>query len=275
MNNTFNISRFALLLRRQWIENRMVYLASMMILFGFISFIYIIYIISEGIITSDLANVSAQKFYQLSRLDFRVFLLGLLGICYLSLLSGHFFSNMSKPAKAIQELTLPVSKAEKLFVTILFSSLFSIASFIVVFMMTDAIFVSTLKSMYKNVTMHMQPVSSPYENYGFKYIFQTFEPTELTLFAAFALLLTSVFCLGSLYFRRLAFVKTALTFTAFGILVLSVSNMIREQLTEGLIYVSDFRSYNDTVANYATFLFIISVGFLWTSTYFRLKEKEV
>src|SRR5690606_1399689 len=136
MNNTFSISRFALLLRRQWIENRKVYLAGTMILFGSICFCYILHIINGGVTPSDLVNggtEDVEKFYYFSKFDFRQLVFVLAGTCYLSLFSGLFFSNLGKPAKAIQELTLPVSKAEKLSVALLFSSLFTIISFAVVF----------------------------------------------------------------------------------------------------------------------------------------------
>src|SRR5690606_21890674 len=109
MNNTFSTRRFALLLRKQWIENRKVSLASSAILFGCISLFYLFSIVGDHFFqkgSHHITGMDAYAYFRFSSLRFRESILALSGVGYITLLSGHYYTRLSKPATGIQELTL-------------------------------------------------------------------------------------------------------------------------------------------------------------------------
>lgn len=282
MNNTFNASRFGLLLRRQWIENRKVFLASTAILFGSICLFYIFNILSDSFVQKNshhVTGIDAYLYFRFSSLRFREAVLVLSGILYVCLLSGHYFTSLSKPATAIQELTIPVSATEKLLSALLSCSVLSMLTFAAVFSVADAAFVTTIKAIYSDVTFENEAVKLSQANYGyehtgFKYIYETLDRGTLTTLPVSGFLLSTVFTLGSVYFRRFSFIKTSSIVIAFIGSLVSAQQLLNNLIRKGQVRVSEFTTTRDSEL-LALFILAAIAGALWAATYFRLKEKEV
>jgi len=218
--------------------------------------------------------IDAYAFLSYSSLKFRDPLLIISGVFYLSLLSGHYFSNLGKASTAIQELTLPISTAEKLVCSFLLSTVLTMLTFVIVFLIVDTSIISILREIYRDVNVDL-PVQSQHYGFenraGFKFFHQTFGSKELTVFSLFALYLSGVFTLGSVYFSRLSFIKTSFAVLLFvGILALSVSSAQRI-MTQGRIQTGGMEG----VMDFFLVVIIAIIGSLWVAIYFRLKEKEV
>ncbi|MFC7526472.1 hypothetical protein ACFQRK_21110 [Parapedobacter sp. GCM10030251] len=282
MNNTFSTRRFGLLLRKQWIENWKVYLASSAILFGCISLFYILNIVSDNFFQRDshhITGMDAYTYFRFSSLRFREGILALSGIGYITLLSGHYYSRLSKPATGIQELTLPVSVTEKLLGGLVFGSLLTIFTFIAVCLVTDTAFVAALRVIYSDVTFDNKAVELSQVNYGdgqagFKYYYQVLDVKSRTILLLFAFLLSSVFTLGSIYFRRFPFIKTGFFVVALISSLTATQEFLNKMLLKDRVEINHFAANGYPEVFFIMFL-ITLIGSLWAATYFRLKEKEV
>lgn len=276
MNNTFKISRLGLLIKKQWIENRRTYFITTAILFGFIVLIYLFNIFIDSY-TKNLISIDSYQFLRFSSLSFRIPTLVLSGIFYLCLLAGHYFSNLGKASTAIQELTLPVSTIERLVCSFLLTTVLTLLTFVSVFLIVDTSAVSILKEVYKDIDIDLlisdQNRYSYGIVYGFKSILQSLGVIQLIVLPLFALFLSSVFTLGSIYFSRLSFIKTSFVVILFlGIAALSVVTTERT-INNGLIAVQ-YPRQNETLISLNPIILILIIGSIWAAIYFRLKEKE-
>lgn len=282
MNNTFSSRRFGLLLRKQWIENRKIFLASSAILFGCIFLFYLFNIISDPFFQREshhITGMDAYAYFRFSSLPFRESILALSGIGYITLLSGHYYTRLSKPATGIQELTLPVSTTEKLLGGLVCGSLLTIFTFATVFLVTDTAFVTALRIIYSDVTfenkaVELSHVNYGYDNAGFKYYYQVLHSKSRVILPIIGFLLSSVFTMGSIYFRRFPFIKTGVIVVVIMASLISTHELLDKMLRKGQVRISDFAT--NGLAEVTAALFLITfIGALWAATYFRLKEKEV
>jgi len=282
MNNTFSATRFGLLLRKQWIENRKIFLASSAVLFGCISLFYLFNIIGDHFFQRDSHHVTgmdAYVYFRFSSLPFRESILTLSSIGYITLLSGHYYTRLSKPATGIQELTIPVSATEKLLGGLIYGSLLTIFTFATVFLVTDVAFVTALRTIYSDVTfenkaVELSQVNYGYDDAGFKYYYHVLDSKSKAILPIIGLLLSSIFTMGSVYFRRLPFIKTGVIVVFIVSSLIATHELLDKMLRQGQVKVNDFATTGLAEVTFILFL-ITLIGSLWAATYFRLKEKEV
>jgi len=272
MNNTFNASRFCLLLKRQWLEYRKVYLSSVAILFGSLIMLYTFSILINNQFRFGQMEQGYLTYF--SRLNFRNMILMMTLLIFLSFFAGQHFNRYSKTATAIQELTLPVSALEKIMVAVLTAVLLGIVTYVVVCLTVDALFVSILRKFYDNGLMReLRMVKDG--NEGFRYIGQQMRYKECTVFAVMGFTLSSVFLLGSIYFKKLSYLKTAFAAVLLFMFITIIPGTITGLWYQDYVSVTDY-AHQPTIPT-AVFIVIILLMILsiWTAIYYRLKEKEV
>ncbi len=263
MNNTFNAMRFWLLLKKTLLERPMQ-------TFGFtglsLALVLILYVIAKSIIGfSGAQNLS--------------FIWGLpLGSCLLaSIVFGYFSSN----ASGASFLTLPASNFEKWLCAILIAGVLYPLIFLLFYRIMDSSFVS----LYHH---HLDP-SAPFykERYESVYIFNFNGIVAWKVYPTF-FLLTGIMLVGTLYFNKTPFIKTAIIVC---ILIISfvglnwlMAKMIFGNITDAgsLYYVTipvgkeegsiELPDQISKIFSYG--LWYIIPGILWLLSFARLREKE-
>ena len=274
MNQTFDLTRFGLLVRKTWIENRKMFFYALIIQFGWTAFWFF-----------DRRN-SLTIDWQTT-----LFNLTLLptGFIFANYLTNHQFGEKNK---TIGSLLLPASALEKLLV-ILFYSLFLFAGFqLVTFLLMDNItyqyaFRTATKDylyLYKSDNPQIEPSIRPIVFSDFKFLYQNY-------FIGYTF---AIF--GGIYFPRLSFVKTA---AASFLLFLSIIWLNTKALgwyidnfqsiylgtrklsipVTGFIFTAPKVENLEMNALYANEILMVSVvlivGMMLLATYFRLKEKQI
>lgn len=284
MTNTFSSARFSLLIRKQWIENGKIFITSTAILFGVVALSYIFALAYFDYIrfgdTSVTEPFAVFQFIQFSSLGFRQTILSYCGLFYIALLSGHYFLALGRQTTAIQELTLPVSTTERTVVALLLSSILTLLSFTVVFLLLDALFVTGIRAIYRDAILQMGETQATYQSNGrvyrfegFPYLLQAWDRSQYMTPLCIGFALSSMFTLGSVYFSRLPFVKTALAVVVFVGGLLIASTVIEQALKGGRMTVGS--NGGDLSAMLGFLLTAVTIITAWLATYFRLKEKEV
>lgn len=263
MNDTFSAKRFALLLKKTLLER-----PSQM--FGFIGLIlavtFILYFILKSLTSFDAAqNIT--------------FIWGFAGGgCILaSFVFGYFSSN----ANGSSYLTLPASHFEKWLCGMLIAMVFYPIIFLLVFRMIDSGFVTLFHK-------SLDPESPLYlEQYRSVYLFSFTGRLALKVDPIF-LIFTSIAMLGSLYFNKVAFIKTALVFfgVCFTIFILNwlfakilfgnidnafplrdVGVLVGKEMGSVDLPEKSF-AYTNTILNYLMPIIFYALAYL------RLREKE-
>ncbi|RZK19614.1 MAG: hypothetical protein EOO86_07090 [Pedobacter sp.] len=267
MNNTFNINRFGLLLRRQWLDFGKIYLGTLIVLTGILIVAYLIFIPSTEKFT---LNIRKSPDF-----DFRYLLFIFLGFLFTSIIASNYFNNLGKKADAIIELMTPASMFEKFASGIFYTSIVSTSCFLLIFYLVDSAFVTYFNGQISHMIVAnsaLKPAQTIVE--------EIFNDTKnLTYFkynmvSPFAV--ASIFLLGSIYFKSFHYIKTATILILFTILWVSTTMYIMKLITDGTVWVGN--SYWQVDNN--IFQIFTSVGMIITITfyvtiYIRLKEKEV
>ena len=194
MNNTFNARRFALLLKKTLFEKPTQ-------LFGFTGliflFILIVYYITKTFVNFQVAqNIS--------------FLWGLVGGDFI--LASFMFNYFSSTASGSSYLTLPVSNFEKWLTAVVIAGILYPLAFLIFYRIMDASFVAA----YHN---SLDPNGPFYKiRYEAVYLFRFNAWIARQCYTMF-LVFSGMMLIGSLYFNKVALVKTALfvCVLAFGI----------------------------------------------------------
>ncbi len=274
MNNTFDINRLGLLIRKHWLEYGKLYLIVLGIVAGILGAIY-------GYIYWDIIAIGADFGNLNLQLGFRWPLFAVFGILFLTLAANHYFAPLGQKPKAILELTLPASSLEKFLVGILFSSVLALLSYLLIFYLVDFAFVSKLRSQFPKAITHNY-VENP-ERILIEQVPQYFfaritkiPSIQLSPFAG-SMLLSSLFLLGSLFFKKFQYIKTVITTLVFGGVWLTFVINSQEFIFNNKISTS---SYNQHVSQnvlgwgFSVFLLVLTIIF-YTIAYIRFKEKEV
>jgi len=257
MNNTFNMQRFLWLFSKHTKENYKTYLMSLGVVAGilFISLGYVAYF--EG-----LGNGIQEAF-------FAVFLV-FSGSVFASLA----FSNLGHKNNAISILTLPVSTFERFLVSWIYSFVIFQIAFVACFYAVDIAIINISNHNSTTKTEVFDIISADSRMY--------------IVFLCFWLL-HGVSFLGSVFFQKLHFIKTALVFflvltilvfanQALARLIMDHHVSVRMPLSNLFIKEGTSMYYIDTHASMPLILTImLSVGALclWAAAYFKLKEKQV
>ncbi len=187
MNNTFNAKRFALLFKKTLLERPTQ-------MFGFTGLILAVILILYFVCKSQISFPVAQNI---------TFIWGLAGgACFFaSFVFGYFSSN----ASGASYLTLPASAFEKWLCGILITGVLYPLIFLLFYRMMDTGFVA----MYHN---SLDPSSPLYKmQYDAVYVFSFTGRLAMKVYPIY-LLLTGISLIGSLYFNKASFIKTALSF---------------------------------------------------------------
>ena len=263
MNNTFNAKRFGLLFKKTLLERPIQ-------MFGFIGLILAIILMLYFICKSQISFPVAQNI---------TFIWGFAGgACFFaSFVFGYFSSN----ASGASYLTLPASHFEKWLCGILITGILYPLIFLLFYRMMDASFVA----IYHN---SLDPDSPLYKmQYDSVYLFSFTGRLATKVYPMF-LLFTGVALIGSLYFNKASFIKTALSFcgVCFALFALNwlVAILIFGKIDSAFpfLYVDvlvgkevgslELPKKMFQVYMYS-FDYIIPLIF-WGLTYIRLREKE-
>jgi len=256
MNNTFNIHRFNLLLKRQWLEFGKIFLITLLVATGVIVAFY-------GLTLLPLIELD----YIPRRLDFREPLFFVFGFLFISVIASSYYAHLGQKSKAIIDLLIPASTFEKFLAGFFFTSVLSVLGFLLIFTITDWAFVAYIKSYFK--TGNLEELADV-KTFFVKNEVNSFAPLYLMPFTV-----TGIFLLGSVYFNRFHYIKTAVCVMIFsGLWTYIVMNTI-EWVMSGKTSVN---RGNHGTSDMEWILFAIIAAFtivVWYITYVRLKEKEV
>lgn len=211
-----------------------------------------------------------------AQLGFRAVIFLFIGFLFITIEASAYFSPLGQKSKAIMELMTPASITEKFLCAFFFTAVLSIVSYLLIFYVIDAIFVSYINDLWANKKV-MNYNTGRLTLVSFSTIFDdlTAEREYKYLFAL-PFLVTSIFLLGSVYFNRFHYIKTAVSVTAFFVLVFFLSfrfaNWITADKSAKYIVGGHDKSFVFTIFFWVTVAISLII---WLITYIRLKEKEV
>ena len=190
MNNTFNSKRFGLLFKKTLLEKQMQ-------MFGFTGLIFLLILIVYYIFKTFVNFQAAQN---------ASFLWGLVGGD--SVLASFMFNYFSTAASGSSYLTLPVSNFEKWLCAVLIAGILYPIIFMVFYRIMDAGFVAA----YHN---SLDPDGPFYKiRYDAVYLLSFSDRLPRIAYSMF-LIFSGMMLIGSLYFNKVALVKTALAVCIF------------------------------------------------------------
>ncbi|PWS27736.1 hypothetical protein DHW03_09155 [Pedobacter yonginense] len=268
MNNTFNINRFGLLLRRQWLDFGKIYLLSLIVVFGVLVGFYVTNIPkpSDGLPSMDDGFIS---------LRFRYPIFGMVGFLFISILASSYFTNLGQKPKAIIDLMTPASVFEKFLAGVFYTTILGIGSYLFIFYITDLVFCK-----YLNNTFSAFPPVHIGKNSAATLVKARLLNSEMNFeqyrgFACVPVMVTSMFLLGSVYFNRFHYIKTAVSVFIACSIIGYVIYLCVSKMGENMVKITDSGN-NEQLA--FTIIFVSSAVisiFFWVITYVRLKEKEI
>lgn len=269
MNNIFNINRFGLLLKRQWLDFGKIYLISLVVIAGVLTGFYIF------CMPKALGNYRIENDGYFN-MNFRIPLFLVIGFMFISIVSSSYFASFGQKSKAILDLMTPASVFEKFICGLFYTAILSVLSYLLIFYLTDLAFTNYINatlSTFKDVKPENQTLK------GAQTFMDSMSPNMYVTRAFFAIpfLITSIFFLGSIYFDRFHYIKTAVSVIVFSGIASYLIFKTADLLTRNMVSVNrSFRS-EDKDNILLTFFLITMVLTLifWTITYVRLKEKEV
>jgi len=253
------MQRFGLLFKKHTSENYKSYLLSVGVLIG-IMFLLMSFVTFK--ITGRIMNLNQQKVFYILFL----FAAG-------TIFTSTVLANLGDKKKAIALLTLPATGMEKYLVSWLYSFVILLFAYTGIYYLVN--------------TSVLHLFKQPGEEVKLFNIFAE-SNTFFQIFSSFAFLHSLAF-LGSIWFEKTQFIKTAFIFLFF-ILILQLVNKQILQLLLGLeldsaVLFGDiaFLQNKERVIikmpetyEYLLSLLLLVLGFiLWTATYDRLKEKQV
>ncbi|QXU41093.1 hypothetical protein [Pedobacter sp. D749] len=272
MNNTFNINRFGLLLKRQWLDFGKIYLISLVVLLGIVVGLYSYSIPSP---------LKSNNFDYDGDLDmrFRYGLFLMLGFIFISVVASSYFALLGQKSRAILELMTPASVFEKFLAGVVYTAIISLFSYLLIFYLTDLAFVKYLNGhldAFKGLSPN-NAIVKPVETINYQVFNDEGYRKYCSYFFAFPFLITSVFLLGSVYFNRFHYIKTALSVMVFTGLASYLVVKLSMWLMEGKVANHhNFRKEDrDWILLIVLLVTSIITLIIWTITYIRLKEKEV
>lgn len=257
MNNFFNYDRFSLLVRRQWTENKLILLMSIVI---YASITAVFYAINMDIDNGRYIKKGVQT---------SMFIIGLFGGG--TLFANYIFKDFSNNIQTMSFLMTPASHFEKLCTGLFYALIAFPIALAFVFGMVDFSFVNFSGNPENEVLF--TTILKDYLDYKFLvYIWISLQVFIL---------------LGTIYFGRMSYIKTLFTgfiiIVAFGLVEYLLFKIIigSDQQHDRYINLSSENkkelsaSFNFLFeASKFSFYYLLS-PFLAVITYFKLKEKEV
>lgn len=261
MNNTFDIKRFGMLFKKHTVEHSKTYALSTAVLFGVIFLVLLFFSMMNKWHISDQEQIIVLIF----------------SMCgFGSIFGSMVFADLGDRSKVIPALMLPSSHFEKFLVGLFYSYFIFLAVFVASFCLADYIVVCL-----SNHDLEQNKMINIFDTTGR-------EPGKA--FAVFTLFHAFVFW-GSVFFKKLHFVKTTIVFfltvgllTLINGLVLNMFFAAHTRFDTGgpfsgisIVQADNFMTYlqpTEQFELYTKVIFVIMVLLFWTTTYFKLKEKE-
>ncbi|ULQ52830.1 hypothetical protein [Flavihumibacter fluvii] len=268
MNSSFSFQRLFLLIRKQWAENNRFYGLATLALLGVMAMVFIIFWIMMD-------HPYYREDHTLSIYFVGLFLLG-------CLFASTSFQALGEKEKGQYWLSLPATHAEKLVTVILFSTVLFFVVYTACFLL-----VKWLALSYVQFRMHSVPIIE-YQKIDWTKNVSIVVPYLLLCFMA----VQALFLLGSIYFRKYAYVKTIILGACFfGAYVFVMFKMYNGFLPENYhweVYRVVFNNFPDNNGIYHQYSFgetfnqvlLAIVKWIWAPVFwviawFRLREKEI
>lgn len=281
MSETFDFSRWCLLVKKHWVENQKRYLLSLLMIPGLLVGWYVFILLNKG-------HHPLPMYMQYSTYEVGLYILG----CFYA---STMFSDLGSISKGINFLSVPASQLEKLICAIFYAVILFFVVYTVEFYVVNIPFVKLgnfigyerfVSDHFANEVYRREEIINIFKfNFdptfyveGFIYIFVIYFPVQ------------SAFLLGSVYFPRFAFVKTAIAILVIWLMAFVFLFKILHLLVpmgwdwESLAQWSHIdkigRMNLVTLPGWLLYIVSVLVKFsipviLWIATYFRLKEKEI
>ncbi|MEE1946198.1 hypothetical protein VRU48_13830 [Pedobacter sp. KR3-3] len=255
MNNTFNLHRFGLLLKRQWLEFGKIFLITLLVVLG-------VFIAFYGY---NLLPVSDSLGYNV--LNFREPLFMVFGFLFISIIASTYFAHLGQKSRAVIDLMIPASVFEKFLAGVCFTGILASLSFIILFYLTDLAFVSYVKG-------HLHDMGATTDSAT--YFFTRNNPNQFKPLYLAPFFITSVFLLGSVYFNRFHYIKTAISVMVFSGIWTYIIVKATKALLSGKVPIHENANNGKETAEFWVFIGLsVLTLIIWSITYVRLKEKEV
>jgi len=263
MSNTFNLNRFGLLLKKTLLEKPTQ-------MFGFTGLIFLFILIVYYIVKTFVNFQVAQNIS---------FLWGLVGGDFI--LASFVFNYFSSSASGSSYLTLPVSNFEKWLCAVLIAAVLYPLVFLVFYRIMDAGFVAA----YHN---SLDPNGPFYKiRYDLVYLFSFTDRIPRIAYPMF-LIFSGMMLIGSLYFNKVALVKTALAVCILFFGIYGLNYLFAKFMFNNLDDAFPFQHVAILVGKEAGSVelpkgvhdpiwYFINYGFpviLWGVSFIRLREKE-
>ncbi|MES3016592.1 MAG: hypothetical protein V4721_02385 [Bacteroidota bacterium] len=258
MSNYFDIKRFSLLLNKHTSEHISSYFIAVLALFGLLFSVVLFF--------TPLNNGKISVYFQR---DIFLCFLWLAG----SVFASTVFANLGNNKKASVELMLPSSHFEKFLVSWIYSYLLFQLVYVGVFYLV--MFIASSLAYARG---------NPFE------IFSLGTDLKVTTWIfLFYMVFHAVAFAGSIYFRKLHFIKTVLVFFCFFVVLILLNEPLIELILNrdvtaripfgkaGIVETNQMfpLDIRKTQKLYLIVVPIITAVLLWTASYFRLKEKEI
>jgi len=257
MNNIFNHQRFMMLFKKHTIEHAKTYLLSVAVLIGLLFLVLGFY--------SYTSNRQLGGTAQMVTFIFFILIGG-------SIFTSLTFIELGDKRKSIPFLTLPASHFEKFLVSWIYSFVLFQVVLIGAFYLTASIIISMGAAPDEGSRL-INVFAMGQKPYGAFIIYAVFH--GLTIW-------------GAIFFEKMHFIKTAFVFFICLIVLLVINsqtlNLLISKDTEGVPFIQTSITTNHHywqinpgkgVTHYGRFILYLTVVLLWTSAFFRLKEKEV
>jgi hypothetical protein len=271
MNQFFSFKRFSLLVAKHWADNKKRYLLSVIAFIGLLIAWFLFTMLID-------ARFPMGTGLQMVTYFFSLFVVG-------SFYASQYFRDLGSRARGINFLLVPASAFEKILCSLLYTVLFFVV-FTSVFYLVDVLMVAVAKGFFtaelprneKGLVNIFKAASLPVEG-------------EVSLNALlFFFTIQSAFLLGSVYFEKYSFIKTAISgfvifFLVFCFVFFLYDLMPKGEYADG--FLTSYRIENKGKDDYLVTIprwpgqllhYLVMYGiapFLWIVTYFRLKEKQV
>ncbi|WP_293884294.1 MULTISPECIES: hypothetical protein [unclassified Sphingobacterium] len=269
MSNIFNSTRFLGLIRRQWIGFGRIYLMSIGIIAGVIFGFYAVNF------ASNYDGMKNQTAYSL--LNFRTPLFCILGLFFVTVVSSSYFADLGKKTRAIFELMIPASQLEKFLVSLFYTVVVSIGSYLLVFYLIDLAFVAYLKGFGSMVLNQTASTGKAGSIDLWQYFYKVQYPHSAYYFYFAPILLNAIFLLGGIVFQNYQYVKTAISVVIYCVVWICFFVYLIKMQTQDTVGVMSNNYWSDSNHIFALIgagaLFLTLV--LWCVAFLRLKEKEI
>lgn len=267
MNNTFDIKRFGLLLKKDCFENWRKYILQALTLFSIILICFIFQSFNKY--SDQDAAYMIQHGYELINGQLVVISCLIFTGAYAIFLS-QMMDSLRNKQKRIHYLTFPCSNLEKYLSKIIIHVLGFIVVFLVAIYFADLIRIIIYSIPVNNIEVKSIKLLSE--------IFDRQDNTPTALFSAVYLFLLSLYALGSTFWQRSGFVKTTVALGAiFVIAFIIIFGVASAIFNPGMYFdTPDFSKETRQMFYYlATAISLAATLFIYILAYYRFKEAEL